>query len=73
MDYSTEVALAYTFLNIHNNDTKLRGLINQLKFTPGMLHSDKWSIIYDYLYDHYINDINVDGLVTGLSYIAEGY
>lgn len=66
--YEGEVAKAYAFLNIHNNDEQLRGLMNTLRFYK-MLHSDRWSLLYDFLAKHYPDDLD---LVTGLTYVAEG-
>ena len=66
--YEGEVARAYTFLNIHNDDKELNGLMNTLKFYK-MLHSDRWSLLYDFLSKHYPDDLD---LATGLTYVAEG-
>lgn len=66
--YMNEIATAGTFVREHSNDLGLKKLIEDLKH-PYYTHSDRWSIIYDYLNEHYDN--LPDGVVTGLSYYVE--
>lgn len=66
--YANEIATANLFIVEHSWDTNFMNLLSQLK-DKSYTHSDRWSIIYDYMKDNYSID---DGrLITGLSYWIE--
>ena len=70
MDYIEEITLAKKFLDKHKDDDKLRGLLTKLKKSNKM-HSQKWAILFDYMYDHYKDECMNSSVTTGLSYLVE--
>lgn len=69
-EYAAEMATATKFLEEHP-DPELKGLLGFLEKQEGLLHSDRWSIIYDYVYKYYNKEEIPSCLVTGLSYLVE--
>lgn len=69
-EYVAEMATATRFLQIHN-DKELEVLLEFIANRKDLLHSDKWSIIYDYVYKYYDKEEVPDCLVTGLTYLTE--
>lgn len=66
--YINEVATAYKFLIDNKDDLKLQNFIKDMQ-NKKMMHSDRWSICYDFLKENYPD---IDGsIVTGLAYYLE--
>lgn len=67
-DYSVEKIMAHEFMISHSADQQFMDMLNDvqsLKYT----HSDRWSIIYDYMKEHYPSATG--SLITGLAYYVE--
>ena len=71
-NYKSEMASAHKWILEHNNDLELQLFLNQLREAvnnPTFSHSDRWSITYDWMQEHYPE---VTGsIVTGLAYWCE--
>lgn len=69
-NYMPEIASAHQFLINHSYDGDLRHFITQMEVNSDLYsHSEKWSIIYDWMKEHYPE---VTGsLITGLVYYCE--
>ena len=66
--YANEIATAYKFLMDNKSDLKLQNFIKDMQ-NKNMIHSDRWSICYDFLNENYPN---IDSsIVTGLAYYLE--
>ena len=69
-NYSSEMYQANEFIIKRNNDEELRAFIYKMQHeTDGWLHSDRWSIIYDWMQEHYPEATG--SLITGLTYFCE--
>lgn len=69
-EYAAEMATATRFL-AERNDIGLKTFLNNLSYRTDLIHSDRWSLIYDYVYSHYEKNEVPDCLVTGLTYLME--
>ena len=67
--YANEIATANNFLEKHKDDKELHQLLMNLR-SPYYIHSERWSVIYDYIDEHYPTHI-IGDLVTGLTYYIE--
>lgn len=68
-EYIEEIQNAKKFLDKHKEDQKLRCLLVKLKKSNKM-HSQKWAILFDYMYDHYNYECMNSSITTGLSYLV---
>jgi hypothetical protein len=68
-EYIEEIQNAKKFLDKHKEDQKLRCLLAKLKKSNKM-HSQKWAILFDYMYDHYNYECMNSSITTGLSYLV---
>lgn len=67
--YANEIASAHLFVIEHNNDIDFMNFLREMKENRDLLHSDRWSLIYDYMKENYPE---VTGsIVTGLAYWVE--
>lgn len=66
--YTNEIATAHQFVLEHNFDGDLMSFLERMK-SPHLMHSERWSEIYDYLSENYPE--STGSLVTGLSYWCE--
>lgn len=66
--YANEIATAYQFILEHNNDIELMNFMAEMR-NPALMHSDRWSLCYDWLKFHYPNATGT--IVTGLVYYCE--
>lgn len=69
-NYSQEMASAHQFIIEHNDDMELRTFIRGMQDRREMMHGDRWSIIYDWMKEHYPEATGT--LITGLTYYTEG-
>ena len=69
-EYISEIEKAKKFLEEHKDDQKLRCLLTKLK-KSNKSSSQKWAILFDYLYDHYNAACMYSSITTGLSYLVE--
>ena len=68
-NYAPEIASAAKFIQDHSYDGNLRTFIKELQDSDYLIHSDKWSITYDWMKEHYPE---VTGsLITGIVYFCE--
>lgn len=67
-NYAPEIATAYQFVLQHNNDTDFMNMLHEVSDNKYM-HSDRWSIIYDWMKEHYPEATGT--IITGLSYWVE--
>lgn len=69
-DYSTEKILAHEFIISHNADINFMNFIAERRTNLWReSHSDRWSLIYDYMKEHYPSATGT--LITGLAYYLE--
>lgn len=69
-NYKNEIASAHKFLIDHSYDGDLRHFIIQMEANSDLYsHSEKWSIIYDWMQKHYPEATG--SLITGLCYYCE--
>ena len=68
-EYIEEIENAKKFLEKHKDDQKLRGLLTKLR-KSNKIHSQKWAILFDYMYDHYNYECMNTSITTGLSYLV---
>ena len=69
-NYASEKAMATKFIQEHSNDIELRIFLDEMQNeTPGWMHSDRWSKIYDWMEKHYPEATG--SLITGLTYYCE--
>lgn len=67
--YTNEMATAHQFIIEHNSDIDFISFLEKMK-NPNLTHSDRWSLIYDYMAEHYPEETG--SLITGLAYYLEG-
>ena len=67
--YANEVATAHQFIIDHNTDVELQCFLHDMRFRKDLMHSDRWSMCYDFLKKHYPEATGT--IVTGLSYWLE--
>ena len=67
-DYSAELIMANEFVISHNADQQFLDMLEDLKSSK-YCHSDRWSIIYDYMKENYPSATGT--LITGLAYWIE--
>lgn len=67
--YANEIATANQFILEHDNDYNLICFLKSMK-DPDLIHSDRWSLIYDYISEHY-PAAAAGSIVTGLAYWCE--
>lgn len=67
-DYSRELIMANEFVISHNADQQFLDMLEDLKSSK-YCHSDRWSVIYDYMKEHYPSATG--SLITGLAYWIE--
>ena len=69
MDKEKEIALK--FLNEHKDNEVIRRMIIEVSEMTDVLHSDRWSYVYDTIFSCF-NRGEVPGIVvTGLTYLIE--
>ena len=64
--YANEISIAYQFVLEHNTDTKLQNFFFFLRFRKDLMHSDRWSLCYNFLKENYPEATGT--IVTGLTY-----
>jgi len=69
-EYCAEIEKAKKFLDAHKEDQKLRGLLTKLK-KSNKQQSQKWAILFDYMYDHYNKECMNTSITTGLCYLVD--
>lgn len=67
-NYINEMIIAKNFILDHKGDAGLMNLIERCK-SPKLLHSDRWSLIFDYFATYYPNVAG--SVITGLAYLVE--
>ena len=67
--YANEIATAHQFVISHNTDIKLQNFLHDMRFRKDLMHSDRLSLCYDYLAEHY--PAAAGSIVTGLAYYLE--
>lgn len=67
--YANEIATAFQFVLEHNDDVEFMAFLADIRNREDLIHSDRWSLIYDYLDEHYPQATGA--IVTGLSYYVE--
>ena len=67
--YANEVATAYQFVIEHNTDIKLQNFLYDMRFRKDLMHSDRWSLCYNFLNENYPEATGT--IVTGLAYYLE--
>ena len=67
--YANEVATAYQFILEHNTDTKLQNFLHDMRFRKDLMHSERWSLCYNFLKENYPETTGT--IVTGLAYYLE--
>ena len=67
-NYAPEIATAYQFALQHNNDIDFMNMLHEVSNCK-YIHSDRWSIIYDWMMEHYPEATGT--IITGLSYWVE--
>ena len=68
--FEYEINLAQRFLKKHQDDKELFEFLKKVK-ASNSIHSQKWSKIFDYMYDHYKKECMETSIVTGLGYLCE--
>lgn len=66
--YTNDMAMAYRFIVEHNSDIDFMSFLEKMK-DSNLIHSDRWSFIYDYMAEHYPSETG--SLITGLTYYVE--
>ena len=69
-DYVKEITYAQKFLEKHKEDIKLKQFLKMVKESK-QIHSQKWSMIFDYMYENYHDECMNSSITTGLSYLVE--
>jgi hypothetical protein len=69
-DFEREVKNAQKFLKKHQDDVKLIQFLKYVKASK-QINSQKWSMIFDYLYDNYKDECMNSTITTGLFYLVE--
>ena len=67
--YANEIATAYQFVIAHNTDIKLQNFLYDMRFRKDLMHSDRWSLCYNFLKENY--PAATGSIVTGLAYYLE--
>ena len=69
-DYSAEKIMANEFIISHNADIDFMNFLSERRTNLWReSHSDRWSLIYDYMGEHYPSATGT--LITGLAYYLE--
>lgn len=67
--YANEIASANKFIIEHNADYGFKTFLEDLK-NPALSHSARWSLAFDYMYEHFPEDAT-GTLITGIAYYVE--
>ena len=68
--YQEEKDLALSFLNdCGYEDKNIQQAINEA--STNMRHSDRWSIYFDVMFEHYRDYPNRSKIITGLAYLTD--
>lgn len=68
-NYASEIAAADNFIKNNRFDIKLSGFLRSLEGNVKLMHSDRWSLVYDFMQSNYPDKMD---LVTGITYWLEG-
>ena len=67
--YANEIATAHQFVIAHNTDIKLQNFLYDMRFRKDLMHSDRWSLCYNFLKENYPGTTGT--IATGLAYYLE--
>ena len=67
--FEEEVKLAQKFLEKHKDDKDLIQFLAAVRASND-IHSQKWSMVFDYMYEHYKKECMETSITTGLSYLV---
>lgn len=67
-NYTSEILAAQKFINEHKDDIALKELLVRAR-SRNLIHSDRWSMIYDFITEYYPNEPSI--IITGLTYSCE--
>ena len=67
--FEEEVKLAQKFLEKHKDDKDLIQFLSAVRASND-IHSQKWSMVFDYMYEHYKKECMETSITTGLSYLV---
>lgn len=69
--YNEEIAIAQEFLNNNKNNPIISVMVKEVAAMVDASHSDRWSVVYDTIYENF-NRSDVPGtVITGLTYLIE--
>jgi len=70
-NYTPEIIMAQKFILDHCYDGELKNFIYQMMHeSDGMTHSERWAEVYDWMNEHYPNNMTGE-LITGFTYYIE--
>lgn len=67
--YTNEITTAHQFILAHDTDADLQCFLHDMREKNYLMHSDRWSMCYDFLQEHYPEATGA--IVTGLTYWLE--
>ena len=67
--FEEEVKLAQEFLEKHKDDKDLIQFLAAVRASND-IHNQKWSMVFDYMYEHYKKECMETSITTGLSYLV---
>ena len=69
-NFAPEIATANKFIQEHNYDGELNSFLHSMMIEGAyLMHSDRWSKVYDWMHDHYPEATG--SLITGITYWLE--
>lgn len=69
--YSEEKAIAQEFLNKNKNNPIVSVMVKEVAAMVGVSHSDRWSVVYDTIYENFDRSDVPGAAITGLTYLIE--
>lgn len=69
--YNEEKAIAQDFLNKNKNNPIISTMIKEVSAMGNVSHSDRWSMVYDTIYENFERSSVPRETVTGLTYLIE--
>lgn len=69
--FPIEILMAREFLKTHKFEPIISELLKILAEMENTLNSDKWSYIYDFIYENYGRIECFGYIVTGLTYLSD--
>ena len=69
--FSEEIAIAQEFLNKNKHNPIISVMVKEVAAMVDASHSDRWSVVYDTIYENFDRSDVPRTAITGLTYLIE--